>query len=60
MSETNRKCKYCGSKLKCEYIPTQGMCLYCDNKDCEIKPITEYNFASSDIFQAEMKEISKT
>ena len=58
MSETNRRCKYCGAKLKCEYLVKQGMCFYCDNDDCKVKPITDYNNASSDIFKAEVNEIT--
>lgn len=41
MSETNRRCKYCGAKLKGEYLVKQGMCFYCDNDDCKVKPITD-------------------
>ena len=58
MSETNRRCKYCGAKLKGEYLVKQGMCFYCDNEDCKVKPITDYNNASSDIFKAEVNEIT--
>ena len=58
MSETNRRCKYCGAKLKSEYLVKQGMCFYCDNDGCIVKPITDYNNASSDAFKAEVNEIS--
>ena len=58
MSETNRRCKYCGAKLKCEYLKTQGMCFYCDNEDCNVKPITDYNNASNPMFMAEVNEIT--
>lgn len=58
MSVTNRRCKYCGAYLKSEYLKGLGMNLYCDNDDCEVKPITEYNNASNPAFRAELNEIS--
>ena len=57
MSETNRRCKYCGAKLKAEYLIKQGMCFYCDNDACEVKPITEYNYASSEAFKEDVNGI---
>ncbi|RMD04925.1 hypothetical protein D9O40_00830 [Clostridium autoethanogenum] len=41
-SELNRKCPYCGHKLKWEsYMkPTQSIA-YCDNDDCPVKPCTD-------------------
>ena len=57
MLETNRKCKYCGANLKAEYINYQGMCFYCDNDACKVKPITEYNYASSEAFKEDVNGI---
>lgn len=58
MSEINRRCKYCGEKLKSEYIFKQGICYYCDNEKCKVKPMTDYNFASSKISQEELNKIT--
>mgnify|MGYP006928562935 FL=1 len=54
----NRKCKYCGQNLKYDYIINEGMCVFCDNSNCAVKPITDYNFASSELFQKEIDLIS--
>ena len=54
----NRKCKYCGQNLKYDYIINEGMCVFCDNSKCTVKPITDYNFASSKLFQKEVDLIS--
>jgi IS4 transposase len=57
--ETHFICKYCGAKLKYDYlVKNGGMCLYCDNDDCKVKPITEYNYASDDAFKVEVNEIT--
>ena len=58
MDTINRKCKYCGAYLKSEYIPRVGMCVYCDNNECMVKPMTDYNFASSPRFQMDLKGIT--
>jgi len=58
MCKTGRRCKYCGQFLSSEYIINLGSCFYCDNPKCSVKPITEYNLASSEIFIAELNEIS--
>lgn len=58
MPKTGRRCKYCGEYLDSEYIINLGSCFYCDNSKCTVKPITEYNLASSKIFCEEINEIS--
>lgn len=54
----NRRCKYCGENLKYDYILNEGMCVFCDNPKCAVKPITDYNLASSELFQKEIDLIS--
>ena len=58
MPKTGRRCKYCGEYLDSEYIITIGSCFYCDNPKCPVKPMTDYNFVSSEIFIRELNEIS--
>ena len=44
--------------LDSEYIINLGSCFYRDNPKCTVKPITEYNIASSEVFVKEINEIS--
>ena len=58
-NETHLRCKYCGAKLKYDYLVKKGgMCVYCDNDDCTVKPITEYNYASSNALNEELHSIT--
>lgn len=58
MCRIKRRCRYCGQNLSSEYIINLGSCFYCDNPKCSVKPITEYNLASSEAFIAELNEIT--
>lgn len=58
MNTTGRKCKYCGTHLKAECVPKIGVCFYCDNESCAVKPMTDYAPASSDKFKTDLKGIT--
>ena len=54
--QIGRRCKYCGNKLKMEFLGF-SVCYFCDNDICSVKPLTEYSIPS--IAMNELREITQ-
>lgn len=50
ISEINRICPWCGSKLKYEVYTSKQCICYCDNDDCSVNPCTD-STSSSRVYQ---------